>query len=54
MFLDFSYNIKLAISGEARAPVTRDGLIFKQIEEKITAVLASMTNQCNLTENVKK
>ena len=29
-FLDFSYNMKLAINGETRAPVTRDGLLFNQ------------------------
>lgn len=53
-FLDFTYNIKLAINGESRAPVTRDGRIFNQIEQKIIGVLANMTNQCKLTDTVEK
>jgi hypothetical protein len=35
-FLDFSYNIKTAMNGETRAAVSRDGLLFNQIERKIT------------------
>jgi hypothetical protein len=52
-FLDFAYNIKLAINGETRAPVTRDGLLFNQIEQRITGALAGATAQCNLNENIK-
>ncbi len=52
-FLDFSYNIKLAMNGETRAPVTRDGLMFNQIEKKITGALAGATSQCNLSDSVK-
>lgn len=52
-FLDFAYNIRLAINGETRAPVTRDGLLFNQIEQKITGALAGATNQCNLSDDIK-
>lgn len=52
-FLDFSYNMKLAINGETRAPVTRDGLLFNQIEKKITGALATATTTCNLSDSIK-
>lgn len=52
-FLDFAYNIRLAINGETRAPVTRDGLMFNQIEKKITGALAGATAQCNLNDSIK-
>lgn len=53
VFLDFAYNIRLAFNGETRAPVTRDGLLFNQIEKKITASLAVATGKCNLSDEVK-
>jgi hypothetical protein len=51
-FLDFAYNIKLAINGETRAPVSRDGLLFNQIEKKITNALSTATSKCNLTDSI--
>lgn len=53
MFLDFLYNIKLALLGETRAPVSRDGLLFNQVEKRITGALGTATNKCNLSESVK-
>lgn len=45
--------MKLAINGETRAPVTRDGLLFNQIEKKITGALATATATCNLSDSIK-
>lgn len=47
-FLDFLYNIRTTISGDARPPVTRDGNIFIQIDAQINSGLASVTRSCNL------
>jgi hypothetical protein len=47
-FLDFLYNIRTTISGDARPPVTRDGNIFIQMDAQINAGLASVTRSCNL------
>ena len=33
--------------------MTRDGLLFNQIEQKITGALAGATNQCNLSDDIK-
>jgi hypothetical protein len=52
-FLDFSYNVKTAMNGETRAAVSRDGLLFNQIEKKITWALSVATNQCNLSPSIK-
>ncbi len=52
-FLDFAYNIRLAINGETRAPVIRDGMLFNQIERKIIAQLSAATSKCNLSDDVK-
>ena len=52
-FVDFLFNIKIAIDGYTRYPVLRDATIFTQAEKKITSSLMSITNQCNLTDSVK-
>jgi hypothetical protein len=52
-FVDFLFNIKIAIDGDTRYPVLRDATIFTQAEKKITSSLMSITNQCNLTDSVK-
>jgi hypothetical protein len=53
MFTDFLYNIRLAASWEKRLPVTRDGQIFDQIENKITSAIAQTANSCNLSDEAK-
>lgn len=47
-FLDFLYNIQVAINGETRAPVLRDGTIFSTTEQRITRAIANVTNTCSL------
>lgn len=53
IYVDFLFNIKIAINGDTRSPVSRDVMIFNQTEKKITNSLMSITNQCNLTDSVK-
>mgnify|MGYP003440802658 FL=1 len=53
-FLDFQYNIKIAINGETRAPVSRDGTLFVQTEKKITGAISNMANSCSLTDGFKE
>lgn len=52
-FLDFQYNIKIAVNGETRAPVSRDGTLFTQTEKKITGAISNMANTCNLNDDIK-
>jgi hypothetical protein len=47
-FLDFLYTIKLSVNGESRSPVTRDGLIWNRIEQRITGAMTTSANQCGL------
>ncbi len=47
-FLDFLYNIRVAINGDTRAPVLRDGTIFYSIEQRITRAIANVANTCTL------
>ncbi len=54
LFLDFLYNIKLAISGEARSPVMNQGKIFNQIENKITKAIDASANRCALSESISQ
>jgi len=52
--LDFLYNIRTTISGDARGPVMRDGKIFLQIDARINKAIDSVTSKCTLdavTEN---
>ncbi|MBC7503808.1 hypothetical protein H7169_02470 [Candidatus Gracilibacteria bacterium] len=52
-FLDFLYNIQVAINGETRAPVLRDGTIFSTTEQRITRAIANVTNTCSLNGAVR-
>lgn len=52
-FLDFRYNLQIAINGETRSPVFRDGAIFNQIEKKITGAITSVASSCNLTDSIQ-
>jgi hypothetical protein len=45
---DFQYNVILALRGEIRSEVTRDGLIFAQIEKKLLSTLDILGNKCAL------
>lgn len=47
-FLDFLYNIRVAINGETRAAVLRDGTIFSTTEQRITRAIANVVNTCTL------
>jgi hypothetical protein len=46
--LDFFYTIKLSVNGESRSPVTRDGLIWNRIEQRITGAMTTSADQCGL------
>jgi hypothetical protein len=52
-FLDFLYTIKLSVNGESRSPVTRDGLIWNRIEQRITGAMTTSANQCGLDGDVR-
>jgi hypothetical protein len=52
-FLDFTYNIRTAVNGETRRAVSRDGMLFTQIERKIVGALSVASNQCNLSPSIK-
>ncbi len=53
MFLDFLYNIKIAINGESRIPVLRDGMIFYNIEKRVTNAISNVASQCALDGSVR-
>jgi hypothetical protein len=48
VFQDFQYNVILTLRGEIRSEVTRDGLIFAQIEKKLLSTLDFLGNKCAL------
>ena len=51
IFLDFNYSIQTALKGQSRAPVTRDGLIFGNLEKNtIIPAIKFLANTCNLTQ----
>lgn len=52
-FLDFLYTIKLSVNGESRSPVTRDGLLWNRIEQRITGAMTTSANQCGLDGAVR-
>ncbi len=52
-FLDFLYTIKLSVNGESRSPVTRDGLIWNRVEQRITGAMTTSANQCGLDGAVR-
>jgi hypothetical protein len=52
-FLDFLYTIGLAVNGESRSPVTRDGLLWNRIEQRITGAMTTSANQCGLDGAVR-
>lgn len=52
-FLDFLYTIQLSVNGESRSPVTRDGLIWNRIEQRITGAMTTSANQCGLDGAVR-
>ena len=53
LVLDASYNIGVAINGETRAAVVRDGQIFAQVDQRITQAIQNVSNQCHLSVAVK-
>lgn len=53
-FLDFRYNLQIAMNGETRSPVFRDGAMFNQIEKKITGAISSAANSCNLNDSAQE
>lgn len=42
------------MNGETRAPVTRDGIIFSQVEKKISLAITTAVNSCNLDDSLKE
>ncbi len=53
LLLDFRYNIQVAINGEAREPVMRDGILFSTIDARITRSLSTLASKCNLSDQIQ-
>ena len=53
LLLDFSYNIGVAINGETRAAVKEQGQIFALVDQRITRAIENVSNQCQLSDEVK-
>ncbi|MBP9780111.1 hypothetical protein KBD33_05845, partial [Candidatus Gracilibacteria bacterium] len=48
---DFEYNFTMALKGESRSAVQRNGQIFQKVHKKISQTIDSLSSTCNLTES---